>query len=651
MTPLKLSAVWHRRFYEMSFVVSLGLTALFVITITELVAIPEALHVGLIAGIAASIALVASVVSFFMIERIGQSFIPSLAIFALITIAVAVTIWQTGELASPFLGLWALLAFMSGIFAAIGWVSFLVFTGTALGLLYNNTGLSSGELLTILIVSIVPLIGGILVWRENNSEHDDTHRNAKSLASELSEVATKSEIIINAIGDGVIAIDGKGTIELINPAAQEMLGWGKQDALMLHYKSILKLNGDDNHELDPSKDPLQEVLNTNQQARANKLTALTKSGKRVNISIVVSPIGDPGAGVIAVFRDVTKERAEEREQAEFISTASHEMRTPVASIEGYLGLALNANTATIDDRARGFIMKAHESAQHLGRLFQDLLDVSKSEDGRMANIPKVVDMTTMAQTVTDGLIPKAQEKGLRLYFKPNENEGQKKIMPVLYVNQDNDHIREVLDNLVENAIKYTLKGEVVVDVEGTDNKVIVSVKDSGLGIPAEDIPHLFQKFYRVENIDRQEIGGTGLGLYLSRRLAEDMQGRLWVESAYGQGSTFFLELPRIDSSDAERIKLEQASQIQTTTSTEAPADFVPDMTPVAAQAPVPQASAPATPATQPAPAADRTAPSARPATTVPRGESLTREQIAERVKQLEELAQQQREANPEQPNA
>jgi len=86
-------------------------------------------------------------------------------------------------------------------------------------------------------------------------------------------------------------------------------------------------------------------------------------------------------------------------------------------------------------------------------------------------------------------------------------------MPVYYVNQDNDHIREILDNLIENAIKYTLTGEVVVDINGDEDKVIISIKDSGLGIPPEDISHLFQKFYRVSNLDRQEIGGTGLGLY------------------------------------------------------------------------------------------------------------------------------------------
>jgi PAS domain S-box-containing protein len=222
----------------------------------------------------------------------------------------------------------------------------------------------------------------MFVWREQG-EADESTTNVKTLANQLSEVASKSEIVINAIGDGVIAIDPTGTIELINPAAQETLGWGKQDALKLNYKSILKLEDEVGKELDSAADPVQQVFNTNQQARAKHLIALTKSDKKISVSMVVNPIGDAGSGAIIVFRDITKERAEEREQAEFISTASHEMRTPVAAIEGYLGLAINPNTATVDARANDYIMKAHEAAQHLGRLFQDLLDVSKTDDGRM----------------------------------------------------------------------------------------------------------------------------------------------------------------------------------------------------------------------------------------------------------------------------
>lgn len=189
----------------------------------------------------------------------------------------------------------------------------------------------------------------------------------------------------------------------------------------------------------------------------------------------------------------------------------------------------------------------------------------------------------------------------------------------------------MLDNLIENAIKYTPNGSVSVDVTGSSDSVVVSIKDSGLGIPAEDISHLFQKFYRVDNMDRQEIGGTGLGLYLSRRLVEAMQGRIWVESTYGQGSTFFVELPRIESQQAEILKQQQAAQ----------AAQVPAPSPQAVQsAPsMPQATSQPSPQVPPAPQNTEV----KAATTVPRGESLTRDQIAARVRQLEELAKQQRE--------
>jgi signal transduction histidine kinase len=652
---------------------------------------------------------------------------------------------SSGGVYSAFLAIWVLIIFAAPIFGAYGWLPAIVITGSYIASEYLSGGLPTETIVLVALGSIVPLVTGVVLWRETPDSEDASQKNVKHLASQLSEVAAKSEIVINAIGDGVVAVDGTGVVQLINPAAQEILGWGKQDALMLNYKSILKLTDENNNELNDTNDPIQQVLNTNQQTRGSKLIAITNSKKKLSISIVASPIGDPGSGAIAVFRDITNERAEEREQAEFISTASHEMRTPVASIEGYLGLALNPNTATIDAKARDFIMKAHEAAQHLGRLFQDLLDVSKSEDGRMTNVPRVVDVVPFTQTIVEGLTQKANDKGLNLIFVPGEGNGSgqgiKKLMPVYFINLDNDHVREVLDNLIENAIKYTPEGEVRVDINGTEDKVVISIKDTGLGIPTEDIPHLFQKFYRVENMDRQSIGGTGLGLYLCRRLIEAMQGRLWVESTFGSGSTFFVELPRIDSQEANRLKEEQAQQMvppgpaateptepafapTPATPTSIPVQFAdtptpapapvptpvlapappvaspvapaattaPAVAPVAqpvapqpqqvAPAPVPVVTAPAPQpqqyaapqpqaapiaqpvASQPAPAQQPTqvqqapitsapvepapapapiAPTgAKPATTVPRGETLTRDQINERVRQLEALAQQQR---------
>lgn len=388
-----------------------------------------------------------------------------------------------------------------------------------------------------------------------------SNRSYTELASELSQIAGKSEVVINAINDGVVALDGKGTVQLINPAAQEMLGWTKQDALNLVYPSIIKILDTKAQPVSEANDPIALAQSRNQVVKSDTLSLQTNSGKTFLSYISVSPVGQPGSGVIVVFRDITAEKSDERQRAEFISTASHEMRTPVASIEGYLGLALNPTTATIDSKARDFITKAHASAQHLGNLFADLLDVSKADDHRLKNDPSVIDIVPFIQGIVEGLTPKAVTKGLRVLYKPmlgNSGDDSRRLNPVYYANVDNDHLREVADNLIENAIKYTPTGDIVVDVTGDGEKVVISVADTGIGIPREDQAHLFQKFYRVDNSDTREIGGTGLGLYLCRRLAETMGGRIWVESEYKKGSTFFVELPRVAHDEATRL-IEQAS--------------------------------------------------------------------------------------------
>lgn len=483
----------------------------------------------------------------------------SYAAFVVLCATSAILIMNTGQSASPFLALWMIVSVFAGVFGVYGFAPLLVAVMGFLVLQFTEGVLDQATVVALLLAGILPLGISYFIWHEKSSNDAGTSNAYHELATELSEVASKSEVVINAIADGVIALDGKGIIQLINPAAQQIIGWGKSDALSLDYKSVLKLVTKNGAELTPANDPVTQALATNKEVTDSDLVLLTSTGKKRQVALVVSPIGQIGSGAIIVFRDITKEKAEEREQAEFISTASHEMRTPVASIEGYLGLALNPATAQIDEKARDFITKAHESAQHLGRLFQDLLDVTKADDGRMSNNPKVVDVVAFTHDIVQGLRPKAEEKGLRILYKPqpddNEDEkgGERRLSPVYYANVDNDHLREILANLVENAIKYTPKGDVVIDVTGDTEHVTVSVTDTGIGIPKEDQAHLFQKFYRVDNSDTREIGGTGLGLYLSRRLAEAMSGRIWVESEYKRGSTFNLEIPRVDHEEAMRL--------------------------------------------------------------------------------------------------
>ncbi len=464
-------------------------------------------------------------------------------------------------------------------------------------------GINIQFIIGYLFFGFLPLIFSLVLWVRRQKTDDNT----SSLENKLSAVESKSDVVINAIDDGVLAISKDGNIELINPSAQQIIGWDQGDALGLNWKSVLKLVTSDGKDVEDLENPIAQSLSKNQPTHNDKLFLLTSSEKRILVSIVSSPVGTDGEGIIVVFRDITKEKAEEREQAEFISTASHEMRTPVASIEGYLGLALNPATAHIDEKARDFITKAHESAQHLGRLFQDLLDISKVEDGRMKNNPKIINVNEFLKDIFDGLATKADEKQLNYIFMPDIiDEGKEKsLQPIFYANIDPDHFREVVSNLIENAIKYTPSGEVVVNVTGDDKQISISVKDSGIGIPAEDIPHLFQKFYRVDNSDTREIGGTGLGLYLSRRLAEAMSGNLRVESKYKEGSTFYLEIPRMSSSDAkqrlESTKIEKAEDLapDSLTSEKNNSEIV-DSNPAAIATPEnPAPAAPAVLATQP----------------------------------------------------
>lgn len=516
------------------------------------------LPIGLsVSDLAAGVAGIGSLIVLILCFWLPRKHETEIGIFVyLLTVTVATTtIITSGGVVSPFLVMWIIVAIFAGFFGAIisgimGLLVILQIIATSV-----QQGINIQFIIGYLFFGFLPLIFSLVLWVRRQKTDDNT----SSLKNKLSAVESKSDVVINAIDDGVLAISKDGNIELINPSAQQIIGWDQGDALGLNWKSVLKLVTSDGKDVEDLENPIAQSLSKNQPTHNDKLFLLTSSEKRILVSIVSSPVGTEGEGVIVVFRDITKEKAEEREQAEFISTASHEMRTPVASIEGYLGLALNPATAHIDEKARDFITKAHESAQHLGRLFQDLLDISKVEDGRMKNNPKIINVNEFLKNIFDGLATKADEKQLNYTFMPDIiDEGKEKsLQPIFYANIDPDHFREVVSNLIENAIKYTPSGEVVVNVTGDDKQISVSVKDSGIGIPAEDIPHLFQKFYRVDNSDTREIGGTGLGLYLSRRLAEAMSGNLRVESKYKEGSTFYLEIPRMSSSDAKQ-RLESA---------------------------------------------------------------------------------------------
>ena len=378
-----------------------------------------------------------------------------------------------------------------------------------------------------------------------------------------------AELALKTIRDGIIIVNKDGVIQYINPAAVEMTGCEKpENAINLDFALIMKFEKTDGTRVDDNNNEFLAAVRTNQEFESREFVLISKQAdKKTPIALHLTPSGDGKSDRIITFRNIAKELEEEGAQTEFISTASHEMRTPVASIEGYLGLALNPQTATIDARARQYLQSAHSASQHLGNLFRDLLDVTKLDDKRIHPHSVPLELTGFVKKFSDEYMPKFKEKNINYSFGADSMKskrfagGGKTIDQVVYTFADVDFLGEILANLIENAIKYTPEGGAIwVNVQGDGDRALINVTDTGIGIAAEDLQHIFQKFYRADNSQTRTVGGTGLGLYLVKQRVEAMSGRVWAESAFGEGSTFYVSLPRLTSDEFEKRQIAEQNK-------------------------------------------------------------------------------------------
>lgn len=399
-----------------------------------------------------------------------------------------------------------------------------------------------------------------------------------------------ANLVLNSIEEGVIIVHPSGVVLLANPAAMRMLGVTDTSAILnVQISSLLRLENGEGMKLEDSVNPVLLAVNSgeNYSTRDFVLVNLIEQRKPVAISVVSTNSGQNER--IITLRDISRELEEEGEQTEFISTASHEMRTPVASIEGYLGLALNPKTATIDERARKYLEEAHTSSKHLGRLFKDLLDVTKLDDKKIRVQLSPVEMTSTVRSIANGQVPQMSEKGIHYTFGSNgtSTSGNGRFLnQEVYASVDIDFLREAVNNLVENAIKYTAEGGGIwVNVRGDDDRVLINVTDTGIGISPDDLKHVFQKFYRADNSQTRTVGGTGLGLYLVKQRVEAMGGKVWAESSFGEGSTFYLSFPRITAEEYQRRK-QIASNIEAMSTQKQATPTVPQAETQAPQTPV-----------------------------------------------------------------
>ena len=410
-------------------------------------------------------------------------------------------------------------------------------------------------------------------------KNTEQNTQVNQLASSLKSKEALSEILIHSIADGIIATDVTGNIALINKAAADMSEWSIEEATKIDSRLVVKIIADEKSgELIKDIDhPFSTVIQS-KTAYKQTIQLVSRNNKRVFVSLSISPVvikDTELVGTVAVLRDVNAEHTQEQRSADFISTASHEMRTPVAAIEGYLALALNPAVSQIDPKAREYLEKAHSSTQHLGQLFQDLLTSAKAEDGRLTSHPVVTEMNGFLESLVDDLKFAAEKKGLGVEFVHGTTaesatvstvEGEanvgRTIAPLYYSSIDPDRMREVITNVFDNAVKYTENGKIRVGITGDINTVQIHIADTGPGISKDDLPHLFQKFYRIDNSTTRTVGGTGLGLYICGAIVKLYNGTIWAESMVGEGSTFYINLPRLSSQQAAHLQSQEKATLK-----------------------------------------------------------------------------------------
>jgi signal transduction histidine kinase len=262
-----------------------------------------------------------------------------------------------------------------------------------------------------------------------------------------------NELVLHYIHEGVVIIAGNGRVLLANPAAAKMFGRSIDEIENFTYDTSISLLDKTGQQIPDDKNPISYALKTGQFGETRDYDLVTLDSNKVTpVSIIIVPAEDNSKNLIVTFRDIAEELKKEEERNDFISTASHEMRTPVASIEGYLSLALNPATATIDQRANDYITKAHEAAQHLGRLFRELLDTTKLDDNQMRARMEPVELVALTKQIADEQIPNISAKGLGYQFGSTNVDqtlgGSRMIDQLIYASVDTGYLHEIIDNLV-----------------------------------------------------------------------------------------------------------------------------------------------------------------------------------------------------------
>ena len=344
----------------------------------------------------------------------------------------------------------------------------------------------------------------------------------------LEQESKRLHSILSYMTDGVLATNRRGKITMINDMAKKQLGVQKEEVLNKSILELLKI--EDEYELRDLITQVPELMIDSQDANGEYLSL------RVRFALVRRESGFI-SGLVAVLHDTTEQEKEERERRLFVSNVSHELRTPLTSVKSYLE-ALDEG-ALSEPVAPDFIKVSLDETNRMMRMVTDLLHLSRIDNATSHLDVELINFTAFITFILnrfDQIRGQDEEKKYELV----------RDYPItsVWIEIDTDKMTQVIDNIINNAIKYSPDGgKITVTMKTTDDQMILSISDQGLGIPKQDLPRIFDRFYRVDRARSRAQGGTGLGLAIAKEIIKQHDGFIWAKSEYGKGSTFTIVLP------------------------------------------------------------------------------------------------------------
>lgn len=356
---------------------------------------------------------------------------------------------------------------------------------------------------------------------------DDTEKNAHDLE--------KFKLSVDNVSDQVVITDPEGIIIYGNKSIKSITGYEVEEAIGKKAGSLWKKPMPDEYYKN-----LWETIKIKKSPFSDEITNIRKNGDEYQALINISPILDSNNEIlffVGIERDITKEKEIDKAKTEFISLASHQLRTPLSTINWYVEMLLAGDAGTINPEQKKFLEEAYSGSQRMVSLVNALLNVSRIESNTYMVEPVPTDVGKLLDSVVLDIKPKYEAKNITIEIEKND-------VPTILLDPNLTNI--ILQNLITNSVKYTNKdGKIVISlsVKKDTNELLIQVKDNGMGIPVGQQEKIFTKLFRADNVQKTDTEGTGLGLYLIKGLIERSKGKIWFESKENVGTTFYVTLP------------------------------------------------------------------------------------------------------------